>query len=114
MPTRKRTPSRLLPGQKMDVFEEIAWQTTLTSTQKSVLRVLREFGQKGASVEEIAKRMGRKSSTGLVTTFRYLVSKKKVVKTNHEVGSKAAFRIRTWSDVNSDHIRDMARRGGVY
>ena len=27
---------------------------------------------------------------------------------------KTQFRLRTWEDVDNDHIRDMARRGGVW
>lgn len=101
-----------LPGERLGAVDEICWQTTLSKKHRKALGALRELGSK-ASILQLADKLGRTTS-GVAHTFRVLESKGKVKKASYDEGVSTVWRIRTWADVDHDHIREMARRGGVF
>lgn len=105
-------PRRPLPGKPMGAFEEIVWQTTLSRGQLKVLKTMRELGGR-ATVLQIAEKTGRPVK-GVIHTLDVLESKGKVVRASYNEGDKTIWRVRTWEDVDHDHIREMVRRGGVW
>ena len=85
---------------------------TFTERQRQALMVLRDLGGKG-SVQQIAEITSR-NTRRVARTLGELESKKRVVRTSGGQGDQTVWRLRTWVDVDHDHIRDMARKGGVY